>query len=70
MTSSQLPKIWIDPPRYWAATANMSPEQVEAVLQEISAMAEAGQIDKLQKYDFVLTENPYISWQRARKSAA
>jgi len=69
VTSSQ-PKIWIDPPRYWAATANMSPEQVEAVLQEISAMAEAGQIDKLQKYDFVLTENPYISWQRARKSAA
>jgi hypothetical protein len=43
---------------------------VEAVLQDIETNAEAGTIDQLKKYDFVLTENPYLSWQKARKGAA
>lgn len=69
MTISQNPKVWIDPPRYWAATASMSPEQVEAVLQQIAASAESGNLEELKKYDFVLTENPYLTWLRERKSA-
>ena len=68
--SSNEPRVWIDPPRYWAATANMSSEQVEALLEEINATIESGRLEKLARFDFVLTENPYITWRRSRSNAA
>lgn len=68
MTSNHSsPKVWIDPPRYYAATADMTPEQIDGLLHQINAIAEAGRYEELKKYDFVLTENPYLIWSRARQ---
>jgi hypothetical protein len=54
MTSNPAsPKIWIDPPRYYAATAGMTPEQIDGLLHQITASAEAGRCEELKKYDFI-----------------
>jgi len=51
--------IWFLPHRFWAATRNMPKEQAERLLDEVIALAEVRDLEALQKYDFVSTENPY-----------
>ncbi|HXZ80944.1 MAG TPA: hypothetical protein VEG30_13525 [Terriglobales bacterium] len=50
--------IWINPPKFWAATRNMSPDEVGSLMERIEQMAAAGDKEALRKFDFVYLENP------------
>jgi len=45
--------IWLDPPRFWSATQNMSEEEVGRLLSEVMSLAERRDITALRKYDFI-----------------
>jgi hypothetical protein len=57
MRSDPIERVWIDPPKYWAATKNMSPEQVEQMLDEIMALVETGDREALGRIDFLSLES-------------
>ena len=51
--------IWFLPHKFWAATRHMPKEHADRLLEEVIALAEAGDLEALRKYDFVSLENPY-----------
>jgi len=55
-TTSQ--PIWINPPKFWAATRDMNPDDVGRLMDRIEQMAAAGDKEALRKFDFVYLENP------------
>lgn len=68
MSESSTPRIWINPWKYWSATARLSGEQIDALMEHVVAESEAGNKDELGKIDFVCLENPYLAWRRERQS--
>jgi hypothetical protein len=46
--------VWIDPPRYWAAIANKSEKEIDALLESITTLWHHGQIEALFQFDFVI----------------
>jgi hypothetical protein len=61
-------RIWIDPWRYFSATANLSPQEAGELTDRVMAEMESGNEEALRKHKFVLLENPYFAWKRLRKS--
>lgn len=53
MHSDRVNTVWIDPPKYWAATADMTDEQKASLLEKIEQLAESGDTNSLQQIDFV-----------------
>ncbi len=53
MRSKPIDRVWVDPPKYWAATKNMTPEQVERLLDDINSLVQAGDEEALRRFDFV-----------------
>lgn len=53
MESTALNTVWINPPKYWAATQNMTDEQKSELLDKVEKLVLAGDIPSLEKYDFV-----------------
>jgi len=53
MTAERSPRIWLHPPEYWAATADMSPEEAEQFMNKILSLAENHEFETLRKYDFI-----------------
>jgi hypothetical protein len=45
--------IWLDPPRFWSATQNMSEDEVGRLLNEVMILAEKRDISALRQYDFI-----------------
>jgi len=50
--------IWINPPKFWAATREMSQDEVGNLMDRIMQMAAAGDREALRKFDFVYLDNP------------
>jgi hypothetical protein len=46
-------RIYLNPPRFWAATKNMTEEDVEQFTNEIFRMAAERRVDELGRYDFI-----------------
>ena len=54
--------IWLDPPRFWSATENMSEEEVSSLLNEVMSLAERRDLSALRRYDFIsLHRRPPLS---------
>lgn len=53
MESTAVNTVWINPPKYWAATQNMTDEQKSELLDKVEQLVLAGDIPSLEKYDFV-----------------
>ncbi len=68
VTSRSFSRVWINPWKYWAATANLTSEEIETLMEKISAEIEAGNEEGLRRFDFVSLENPYFAWRETRKS--
>ncbi|MGA3211158.1 MAG: hypothetical protein ABSD20_07600 [Terriglobales bacterium] len=45
--------IWLDPPRFWSATRNMSKDEVGGLLDEVMSLAERRDLIALRRYDFI-----------------
>ena len=52
-------RIWFNPPRFWAATRNMTKEEAKNFGEQIYSLAERHDIDVLRRYDFIQIGNPY-----------
>ena len=52
-------RIWFHPPKFWAATRDMSPEQIELIMQEVLMLAEARDLQALSQFDFIRVERRY-----------
>jgi|GraSoiStandDraft_28_1057319.scaffolds.fasta_scaffold777973_2 hypothetical protein len=57
MTATERSPIWLNPPKFWAATREMSPTQVEALIQELMLLAEARNMETLRKFDFIVVRD-------------
>jgi hypothetical protein len=46
-------RIYLNPPRFWAATKNMTDEDVERFTNKIFRLAAERRVDELERYDFI-----------------
>jgi hypothetical protein len=53
MTTPSEERIYLHPPRFWAATKNMTHEDVEEFANKILRLAAEGRIEELARYDFI-----------------
>ncbi|HVP44596.1 MAG TPA: hypothetical protein VMS96_14290 [Terriglobales bacterium] len=44
----------MNPPKFWAATKNMSQDEVERLVEQLFHLAETHDVEALRKYDFIL----------------
>jgi hypothetical protein len=56
MYSLPIKTVWIDPPKYWAATAGMTDDDKTRLLNRIEQLAARGDSESLQKINFVSLE--------------
>jgi hypothetical protein len=45
--------IWIDPPKYWAATAGKSEEEITQMWEHLSELLAEGKIETIKRFEFV-----------------
>ena len=65
MQPKPIEKVWIDPPKYWEATKNMTAEQRQDLMTTIEVLLSVGDAEQLRRFDFVMLENPYLRWRKA-----
>jgi hypothetical protein len=53
MTSANPEPIWFNPLKFWAATRNMSPQQVDSLMDTLFFLAEIRNLEALSKFDFI-----------------
>ena len=58
-------RIWFDPPKFWAATRNMTKEEAEWLSEKICELAEKHDIETLRRFSFI-----HIGHYYARKQAS
>ena len=46
-------RIYLNPPRFWAATKNMAAEDVEELANEVLRLAAERRVAELEQYDFI-----------------
>jgi hypothetical protein len=69
MTAAELEPIWLNPPKFWAATKNMSPQQVDSLMETVLFLAEIRNLDALRKFDFIGIGHSYLWRHRAKPSS-
>jgi hypothetical protein len=52
-------RIWFHPPKFWAATRGLPPEQTEMIMQQVLLLAEARDLQALGQFDFITVERRY-----------
>jgi len=52
-TSEKQERIWFHPSKFWGATKDMPPEQVETLWESVLQLAAARNLEALQHYDFI-----------------
>ncbi len=53
-TSPSEERIWLNPPKFWAATKHMSQDEVERLVEQLLHLAEVRDIEALKRYDFII----------------
>ena len=53
MSAAMPGPVWIDPPRFWSATAGKSDDEVSQLLELVSELWRAGDVDALMRFSFV-----------------
>ena len=66
MTSLDPEPIWFNPPKFWAATKNMSPQQVDSLMDTLFFLAEIRNLDALRKFDFIGIGHAYLQSHRTK----
>jgi hypothetical protein len=52
-------RIWFDPPKFWAATRNMTKAEADWLGEKIYELAEKHDIETLRQFSFIYVGNPY-----------
>jgi len=60
LTPADLEPIWFNPPKFWAATRNMSPQQVDSLMDMLFFLAEIRNLEALRKFDFIGIGHSYL----------
>ena len=47
-------RIWLNPPKFWAATKNMPPAEIDRLMERIVYLAESRDVEALKQYDFIM----------------
>lgn len=68
MTSAVPEPIWLNPPKFWAATKDMSPQQVDSLMDTLFFLAENRNLDALRKFDFIGIGHSYLRSHRAERA--
>jgi hypothetical protein len=68
MTSADPEPIWLNPPKFWAATKDMSPQQVDSLMDTLFFLAEIRNLDALRKFDFIGIGHAYVRSHRAKRA--
>ena len=68
MTSAEPEPIWFNPPKFWAATQDMSPQQVDALMDTLFFLAEVRNLEALRKFDFIGIGHAYLRSHRAKRA--
>ena len=58
--SEQAERIWFNPSKFWGATKDMPPEQVDLLWESVQQLAAARNLDALRRYDFICVGNGYL----------
>jgi len=66
MTAAVPEPIWFNPPKFWAATRDMSPQQVDTLMDTLFLLAEIRNLDALRKFDFIGIGQSYLWRHRAK----
>ncbi len=69
MTSANAEPIWFNPPKFWAATKDMSPQQVDSLMDTLFFLAEIRNLEALRKFDFIGIGQSYLWSHRAKRSS-
>ena len=69
MTSVEPETIWFNPPKFWAATKDMSPQQVDSLMETLFFLAEIRNLDALRKFDFIGIGHAYLRSHRAQRDS-
>jgi hypothetical protein len=59
-TSQDQERIWFHPSKFWGATKDMPPEQVETLLESVLQLAAARNLEALSRYDFICVGNAIL----------
>jgi len=68
MTPADLEPIWFNPPKFWAATKDMSPQQVDSLMDTLFFLAEIRNLEALRKFDFIGIGHSYLWRPRAGRA--
>ncbi|MGC2321551.1 MAG: hypothetical protein WA463_02870 [Terriglobales bacterium] len=60
MTAAEVEQIWFNPPKFWAATKDMSTQQVDSLMDTVFFLAEIRNLDALRKFDFIGIGQSYL----------
>lgn len=61
MVPNQTDRVWLLPQKFWSATKEMPPEEVEALMERLMIFSAARDFESLQKFDFVVVGKPHIN---------
>lgn len=68
MTSANPEPIWFNPPKFWAATKDMSPQQVDSLMDTLFFLAEIRNLEALRKFDFIGIGDSYLWSHRTKRT--
>jgi len=68
VTTNDPEPIWLNPPKFWAATKDMSPQQVDSLMETLFFLAEIRNLEALRKFDFIGIGHSYL-WSHRDKRA-
>jgi len=66
MTATDSEPIWLNPPRFWAATRGMSQQQIDMLMDTLLFLAETRNLEALRKFDFIGIGYSYLWSHRAK----
>ena len=61
MVTNRKDRVWINPPKFWAATKQMSREDAENLVEKLMSLSEVGDFEALQKFDFIVIHGPTLN---------
>jgi hypothetical protein len=61
MVTNRNNRVWINPPKFWAATKQMSREDAEKLVEKLMSLSELGDFETLRKFDFVVIGGPTLN---------
>jgi len=69
MTAVDQPEpIWLNPPKFWAATRNMSQQQADLLMETVLFLAEIRNLEALSKFDFIGIGHAYLHNHRRKRA--